>query len=175
MFFGFDVSGAISAMSQPFQDTPERLVIILAIAVFGVAGRYLFVAFALSLKVTRPIPSFSGGSMLGVGALVVFALLAIVGHPDRLSPTEKQTNAGVLRQQDSCDFLRSERCVIIIDGESEISVSPLDRRLQDWTPDPALRGPVARSPRPAARDWGNGAPQIKSITWASSRAKSGDE
>lgn len=155
MDFGFDVSGAVSEVSQINEGMSGKLKMIMIILVLGIVGRQVFVAFGSNLKLSNPLARLSGVGVLLVGVLVMVGGLLAAGK-GRPALIQVQRNivdpfvVGVL-ERDSCDIASGAYCVVVFEGDREIIVNWHDKRVDMY----AIANPrteiLWKTQRPAAR------------------------
>ncbi|MBO9449559.1 hypothetical protein J7426_04780 [Tropicibacter sp. R16_0] len=133
MDFGFDVSGAVAGVSEARSGLSGKFTIILMIAVLGLVGRQVFVAFGPSLKVANPFARFSGFGLIGV-AIAIFVGGLVVTSKGRTAMIQIQRNISdqfivSVLERDSCDVTSGAYCVVVFEGEREIVVNWFDKRV----------------------------------------------
>lgn len=133
MDFGFDVSGAVAGVSEARSGLSGKFTVIMIIAVLGVVGRQVFVAFGPNLKFSNPFARFSGFGLMGV-AMAAFVGGLIVTGKGRTALIQLQRNisdpfiVSVLKR-DSCDVATGAYCVVVFEGNREIVVNWFDKRV----------------------------------------------
>ena len=155
MDFGFDVSGAVSGVSQMNEGMSGKLTIIMSILVLGIVGRQLFVAFGSNLKLSNPLANMSGVGVLLVGVGVLVGGLFVAGK-GQSALIQVQRNivdpfvVGVL-ERDSCEIASGAYCVVVFEEDREIIVNWHDKRVDMY----AIANPrteiLWKTQRPVAR------------------------
>lgn len=155
MDFGFDVSGAVSGVSQMNEGMSGKLTIIMSILVLGIVGRQLFVAFGSNLKLSNPLAHMSGVGVLLVGVAVLVGGLFVAGK-GQFALIQVQRNivdpfvVGVL-ERDSCEIASGAYCVVVFEEDREIIVNWHDKRVDMY----AIANPrteiLWKTQRPVAR------------------------
>ena len=155
MDFGFDVSGAVSGVSQMNEGMSGKLTMIMTILVLGIVGRQVFVAFGSNLKMSNPLARLSGVGVLLVGVAVLVGGLFAAGK-GRSALIQLQRNIvdpfviSVL-ERDSCDIASGAYCVVVFEEDREIIVNWHDKRVDMY----AIANPrtevLWKTQRPMAR------------------------
>ena len=133
MDFGFDVSGAATAVSEMNGAMSGKFTVIMIILMLGLVGRQVFVAFGPSIKISNPLARFSGLGMIGVAVLLIFGGLVVTGK-GRYAMIQVQRNildpfvVNVL-ERDSCDVTSGAYCVVVFEPDREIIVNWHDKRV----------------------------------------------
>ncbi|SLN38623.1 hypothetical protein TRL7639_01950 [Falsiruegeria litorea R37] len=133
MDFGFDVTGAVAGVSEARSGLSGKFTMIMIIAVIGLVGRQVFVAFGPSLKFSNPFARFSGFGLIGV-AMAVFVGGLLVSGKGRTALIQLQRNISdpfivSVLERDSCDVASGAYCVVVFEGEREIVVNWFDKRV----------------------------------------------
>lgn len=155
MDIGFDVNAAAAEVSGVTTDMYARLAIILVIAVVGFFGRLIFVAFGSNVKAENPLKGLSGAAMIGLGLVLAFGALIVVGKGDKAVRLVQRNMidpyiVSVL-EKDSCDPMSGAYCVIIFQDDREIAVNWFDKGVNLFEIAHPRQGPVPSSTRPRPR------------------------
>lgn len=150
----------ITSLTSGIQGMIGPGIIIGLIALAGFIGRLVFVSFGSSIKKANPLRNFSGLGLIATSIVVFVGGLVVTGKLDKaVHLIQRNTidpfNIYVL-QRDSCDISSGKYCVIVFEGDREISVNWFDSNVYMWELLNPQTGAVYKTLRPRSREGGGG-------------------
>ncbi|MFY9212574.1 MAG: hypothetical protein WAO69_15765 [Aestuariivita sp.] len=156
MEFDFDPAEVSAVGAVINSDLMHAMMIIGAIAVFGLLGRLFFMAMRDRAAKHNPLRDASGGGLIFASlALVAAGIYFNSGHVKTMVMVQRHVvdpiTVSVLKR-DSCQLSGGDYCVVVFQEDREIVVNWFDKRVHMFTLLTPAMNPPWGSPRPVARD-----------------------
>lgn len=152
MEIGIDIPSLTSGIG----DMTGPGIIVGLIALAGFIGRLVFVSFGSSIKNANPLRNFSGFGRIAAGGVVFVGALAMTGKLDKAAHKIQGSTIDpfyiYVLKRDSCDLSSGKYCVILFEGDREISVNWFDNKVYMWELLNPQAGAVYNSLRPRSRE-----------------------
>ena len=154
-----DIGIDIPSLTSGIQGMKGLGLIVGLIALAGFIGRLVFVSFGSSIKNANPLRNFSGLGLIATSIALFVGALMVTGKLDKAVHQIQRNTIDpftiYVLQRDSCDLSSGKYCVIVFEGDREISVNWFDSKIYMWELLNPQTGAVYKTLRPRSRE-GNG-------------------